>query len=145
MGVGGGARLRLVPRRPPVEEQRLKVLNVRRLQDEGTKYALELESAQTVYKRALDGYDEIMFASGGHTTNVNFVSRAVPPLKAAKPNKVKILFGSILAGLILGLAGPLAYEILVNRKIRCADDLERSFGIPVLIELDEIPSLREAT
>jgi uncharacterized protein involved in exopolysaccharide biosynthesis len=127
-----------------VEEQRQKVLNFRRLQDEGTKYVVELESAQSVYKRALDGYDEIMFASGAHATNVTFVSRAVPALKATKPNKMGLLIVSIAIGLFCGLVGPLAYELIFNRRIRCADDLERSFAIPVLIELREIRSLAGA-
>jgi uncharacterized protein involved in exopolysaccharide biosynthesis len=130
--------------RSAVEQQRVKVLNVRRLQDEGTKYLLELESAQSVYKRALDGYDEIMFAKGGHTTNVNFVSRAVPPLRAAKPNKLKILLMGMIAGLGIGFAAPLGYELFFNRRVRCADDLERGFSIPVLIELDELPAVVEA-
>jgi uncharacterized protein involved in exopolysaccharide biosynthesis len=127
-----------------VDEQRQKVLNMRKQQDEGSKYVVELESAQTVYKRALDGYDEIMFASGGHTTNVTFVSRAVPPLKAAKPNKPQLFFMSLIAGLILGLILPTVYELLFNRRVRCADDLERSFAIPVLVELSAIPSLSGA-
>jgi uncharacterized protein involved in exopolysaccharide biosynthesis len=127
-----------------VEEQRQKVLNMRKVQDEGTKYVVELESAQTVYKRALDGYDEIMFASGGHTTSVNFVSRAAPPLKAAKPNKVQLFIMSLVAGLILGLLLPTVYELAFNRRVRCADDLERSFAIPVLVELSAIPSLSGA-
>jgi len=80
-----------------VEEQRAKVLATSRLQDEGTKYVLELESAQSVYKRALDGYDQIMFAAGGHAVIVNMVSRAVPPQKASKPNKPKlVLLGGIV-------------------------------------------------
>jgi capsular polysaccharide biosynthesis protein len=82
-----------------------------------------------------------MFASGGHTTNVNFVSRAAPPLRATKPNKIKILLMSMVAGLGIGLTGPLGFELLFNRRIRCADDLERSFDIPVLVELDEIAPL----
>jgi succinoglycan biosynthesis transport protein ExoP len=127
-----------------VEEQRQKVLNMRRLQDEGAKYVVELESAQSVYKRALDGYDEIMFAAGGHTTNVTFVSRAVPPLKAAKPNKVAIFLMSIVGGLGLGLVLPTLYELFFQRRVRCADDLERAFAIPVLVELSEIPSLSGA-
>jgi protein tyrosine kinase modulator len=121
-----------------VEQQRAKVLQVRKLQDEGTKYVLELESAQSVYKRALDGYDEIMFASGEHQTNVNLVSRAVPANKAAKPNKVKLWLLGALVGLMFGIGSPLAYEILLNRRVRCRDDLERSFGVPVLSEFDEI-------
>jgi polysaccharide biosynthesis transport protein len=34
----------------------------------------------------------------------------------------------------------LAYEILVNRRLRCRDDVERDFGIPVLAEFDRIAS-----
>ncbi len=125
--------------RTAVEEQRIKVLNYRKTQEEGAKYSLELESAQTVYKRALDGYDTIMFTSGGHGTNVKFVSRAVPPLIAAKPDKVKLMGAASVLGLMLGLLGPLAYELLFNRRIRCVDDMERSFAIPVLIELNALP------
>ena len=125
--------------RAAVEEQRLKVLNFRKVQEEGNKYVLELESAQSVYKRALDGYDEIMFTSGGHGTNVKFVSPAVPPLIAAKPDKLKLMGGAAFIGLFLGLFGPMAYDLLFNRRIRCADDVERSFEIPVLVELDALP------
>jgi succinoglycan biosynthesis transport protein ExoP len=123
-----------------VQEQRSKVLSISRLEDEGTKYVLELESAQSVYKRALDGYDQIMFASGGHATNINFVSRAVPPQLASRPNKFKLLFMGLVAGIALGVLGPLAYELLVNRRIRCRDDFERGFSIPVLMEFDAIPA-----
>jgi succinoglycan biosynthesis transport protein ExoP len=121
-----------------VEEQRAKVLGVRKLQDEGTKYVLELESAQSVYKRALDGYDQIMFASGEHYTNVNFVSRAVPAMKAKKPNKPKLGLVGALFGLFIGLAAPFGYELLLNRRVRCRDDFERGFGVPVLSEFDAI-------
>jgi uncharacterized protein involved in exopolysaccharide biosynthesis len=121
-----------------VEEQRTKVLGVRRLQDEGTKYVLELESAQSVYKRALDGYDQIMFASGEHYANVNFISRAVPIMKAIKPNKPKLLLVASLAGVLIGLAAPFVYEVVLNRRVRCRDDFERGFGVPVLSEFDAI-------
>ncbi len=101
------------------------------------QYQLELEAAQEVYKRALDGYDQIMFASTGGYTNINSVSRATPPPKASKP-KVRIaLFLACLVGGALGLAIPLAYELL-NRRVRCRDDIERDHGIPVLVELGSI-------
>lgn len=121
-----------------VEEQRTKVLGVRKLQDEGTKFVLELESAQSVYKRALDGYDQIMFASGDHYTNVNFVSRALPAMKAIKPNKPKLALVGALAGLLIGLAAPFGYELVLNRRVRCRDDFERGFGVPVLSEFHAI-------
>jgi len=130
--------------RAAVEEQRYKVLGVNKLQDEGTKFELELESAQSVYKRALDGYDQIMFASGGHIANISVVSAAVPPQKATKPNKPKLLIMGVFVGIFVGLLAPLIYELLINRRIRCRDDFERNFDLPVLMEFDRIINVRSA-
>lgn len=122
-----------------VAEQRSKVLATSQLHDEAAKYLLELDSTQVVYRRALEGYDQFMFASGGHYTNVTLVSRATPPVKASKP---RVFAGLLLGGFTafaLGLGIPLGYE-LFNRRVRCRDDLERHHGIPVLIELGRLPS-----
>jgi len=124
--------------RAAVEEQRNKTLGVNKLQDDGMKYELELESAQSVYKRALDGYDQIMFASGSHVANISIVSNAIPPQKATKPNKTKLTLMGIIAGIVIGLIGPLLYELMVNRRIRCRDDFERDMQLPVLMEFDGI-------
>jgi uncharacterized protein involved in exopolysaccharide biosynthesis len=121
-----------------VAEQRAKVLAKGQLHDEGAKYLLELESAQAVYKRALEGYDQIMFASGGHYTNVTFVSRATPPVKASKPKVLTGLILGCMAAGFLGLGIPLGYE-LFTRRVRCRDDLERHHGIPVLVEFGALP------
>ncbi len=125
-----------------VAEQRAKALAVSRMEDEGTKYVLELESAQAVYKRALEGYDQIMFASGARAANMNLVSKAVPLLTATKPDKMKLLFVALAIGVLLGILGPMVYELLFNRRIRCRDDFERGFAIPVLMEFDPIPLAR---
>jgi succinoglycan biosynthesis transport protein ExoP len=118
--------------RHAVDEQRAKLVKIRQLQDEGQKLQLELESAQTVYKRALDSYDQVMFASS------SFVSRAAVPLEPSKPNKVLLLLvGAMLAGLI-GVAGPVCYELLFNRRLHCRDDIERELALPVLAEFDRI-------
>jgi capsular polysaccharide biosynthesis protein len=79
-----------------------------------------------------------MFASGEHYTNVNFVSRALPAMKAIKPNKAKFVLAGALAGLLIGLAAPFGYELVLNRRVRCRDDFERGFGVPVLCEFDAI-------
>jgi succinoglycan biosynthesis transport protein ExoP len=139
-----GARELEAKMRAAVEEQRNKVLGVNKLQDEGTKYELELESAQSVYKRALDGYDQIMFASGGHIANISVVSAAVPPQKATKPNKPKLLVMGVFVGIFVGLLAPLIYELLINRRIRCRDDFERNLNLPVLMEFDRIINARSA-
>ena len=115
-----------------VDAQRAKLVTVRKMQDEGQKLQLELESAHTVYKRALDGYDQIMFASA------SVVNRAKPPMESSKPNKVLLLIIGTIVGVLLGIVGPLGYEVVFNRRVRCRDDVERDFGIPVLAEFDRI-------
>jgi uncharacterized protein involved in exopolysaccharide biosynthesis len=121
-----------------VEDQRKKVLQLRDVQGEGGKLMLELASAQAVYKRALDGYDQIMFASVGDYRNVQIVSRATPPTKSSKPKKLKLLIVAAIGALGLALLLPLLYELLMNRRLRCRDDMERSFGVPVLMEFNPI-------
>ena len=119
-----------------VADQQAKVLTLRQTQDEGAKLMLELQSAQTVYKHALDGFDQIVFSAGANHANISIVSRAVPPLKATKPNKLKLMLMAVLAGFALGVIAPMAYELFLNRRLRCRDDFERNFQIPVLALLD---------
>ncbi len=118
--------------------QRAKVLAKGQLQDEAAKYALELASAQDIYKRALEGYDQVMFATNARSTNVGLVSRAAPPVRAAKPRVLTGLALGAIAALLLGLGLPLGYELL-NRRVRCRDDVQRQYGIPVLVEFGRLP------
>jgi polysaccharide biosynthesis transport protein len=128
-----------------VAEQEAKVLKLRQAQDEGSKLVLELESAKSVYKQALDGFDQIMFQAVASHANVSVVNRAVPPLRASKPNKIKLLVMVLMAGLGLGVGIPLAYGLLFARRLRCRDDVERDFGIAVLAQLEAVPALVRAT
>ncbi len=123
-----------------VDAERTRLLERRGLQDQGAKLVLELQSAQANYKKALDGYDQIVFASAGNYTDVSLVSRAEPPAKPEKPNKLKWFAVSMVAALGLAVIGPFGYELLLNRRLRCRDDLERHFGIPVLAQFGPIPS-----
>jgi uncharacterized protein involved in exopolysaccharide biosynthesis len=124
--------------------QRHKILELRGVRDEAAKLQLELESAQSVYKRALDGYDQIMFASTGQDSNVSVISKARAPADPAKRKTLVILMLGVLGGLGLGLAGPFAYELL-HRRVRCRDDVERDLGIPVLIEFGQAPRMSTAS
>jgi uncharacterized protein involved in exopolysaccharide biosynthesis len=128
-----------------VADQEAKVLKLRQAQDEGSKLVLELESAKSVYKQALDGFDKIMFQAVASHTDVSVVSRAVPPLRSSKPNKMKLMLMVLAAGLGLGVGIPLAHGMLIARRLRCRDDMERDFGIAVLAQLEAVPALSSAT
>jgi polysaccharide biosynthesis transport protein len=128
-----------------VAEQEAKVAKFRQGQDEGSKLLLELDSAKTVYKHALDGFDQIMFQAVANHTNVSVVTRAVPPLRASKPNKPKLMMMALAAGLGIGVGLPLMYGLFFARRLRCRDDVERDFGIAVLAQLEAVPALAPTT
>jgi uncharacterized protein involved in exopolysaccharide biosynthesis len=109
--------------------------DVKQQRDDGAKLLLQLDSAEAVYNRALDGYDEIMFASDGKRTNVSLISRAVPSVTPTKPPILKYLLAGTLLAMLVGVLAPLMHEVWLDRRIRCRDDLERHFGMPVLAEL----------
>jgi uncharacterized protein involved in exopolysaccharide biosynthesis len=124
--------------RSAIAQQNEKVLAMRKVRDQGNQYVLALESAQAVYKRALDGYDQIMFARAGKYNYVNLVTRAVPPTTSARPNKPKLALLAAVLGLGCGIVGPFVYELLVNRRIRTHNDLEVALGVRVLVDFGSI-------
>lgn len=117
-----------------VDAEHKRLLESRQLQDQGATYLQALQAAQTLYQRALDGYDQVLLASSGRYSNVSFVAEATPPIKASKPKTLLNLALGLVLGAILALLGPFVYELL-NRRIRCRDDVERELGVPVLAEL----------
>jgi polysaccharide biosynthesis transport protein len=121
-----------------LDTERTRLLDRRGLEDQSAKLVLELQSAQATYKKALDGYDQIQFASTGNYHDVSLVSRADPPVKSDKPNKTRLFLVAFVLSLGVGVAWPFAYELLANRRLRCQDDMERHFGIPVLAQFGPI-------
>ena len=67
--------------------QRQSVVELRDLQGQGGRLVLELESAQSVYKDALAGYEQAMFTSVDKFTNLRVISRAAPPVSSSKTKK----------------------------------------------------------
>jgi succinoglycan biosynthesis transport protein ExoP len=114
--------------------QRIRVLEIRELRDQAEALHLELNSAQAVFRQALDGYDKVMLGAAGHYSNVSLVSSANAPYRPSKPNLIKFFLMAMVLGMGAGIGIPLLYELL-RRRVRCRDDLERDHGIPVLIEL----------
>ncbi len=115
-------------------QARQRTLDRRAVQDQGDKLVLEQKLAQEAYAGALRGLDQVQFASQGNYEDVTLVSRAEPPLRPSGQNKLKKFAAAVAAILALALGGPFAYELLLNRRIRCRDDLERSFRIVMLAQ-----------
>jgi len=119
-----------------VAAQRAKVMQLRQTQDQGAKLALELQSAQSVYKQALDGFDQVKFNTVQNFANVSLVTRAAVPVQPSKPKKGQLLALAFIASLAAGVALPFLYELWIDRRVRCRDDLERGLGIRVLAQMN---------
>lgn len=117
-----------------VSEQRARIVDIRSLRDEASRHQLELDSASSVYRQALDGYDRVIYSAEGRYSNIDRISPATPPHRPSSPNLIKFLLLSILLGIVAGIGIPTILELL-RRRVRCRDDLERDHGIPVLVEL----------
>jgi uncharacterized protein involved in exopolysaccharide biosynthesis len=119
-----------------VAAQQAKVMQLRQIQDQGSKLALELQSAQGVYKQALDGFEAVKFNTAQNFANVSLVNRAAVPVAASKPKKMQLLGMAFLASIAAGIALPFLYELWIDRRVRCRDDLERGLGIRVLAQMN---------
>lgn len=120
-----------------VAAKRGKVAQIRAYKDREVKYVLEFESAQSVYKKALDGFDQQKFAASGQNSQIRIGSRARVPVTASKPKLLKFLAIGIFGGLVLALVVPFLME-LPRRRIRCRDDIVRDMKIPLLIEITSV-------
>jgi polysaccharide biosynthesis transport protein len=125
-------------------EERNKLLNRRILQDQGGKLLMEQQLAKDNYAQALRGLDQVQFASTGDYRDVTLVSRAEPPIKASRPNKLKLFLMAVVASFGIAVGGPFIYELMLDRRIRCRDDLERGFRIVTLAQFGPMPAPKPA-
>lgn len=122
-----------------VAQQRAKVMQVRDLQGQGQRLELDLQSAQEVYKDALASYEQAMFSSVDRFTNLRVITAASPPVFSSKTRKRQWLVKGSLAALLIAFALSFGYELVLNRRLRCVDDLERTLGLRVLGQIDAMP------
>jgi uncharacterized protein involved in exopolysaccharide biosynthesis len=106
--------------------------------DEAAQLRLTLESAQAVYRRALEGYDAVVFAAENDGNNVAMASPAAPPVEPLGGARWR-LAGLGMVGSLLGALLVVLFAELASRRVRTAFDLERDHGLPVLGELSGTP------
>ncbi|MCC2658650.1 MAG: chain-length determining protein [Panacagrimonas sp.] len=119
--------------RAELDQQRSQTMATRSHQDESAALLQELESATKVYQSALDAFEQAQLGTQLAASNVNIASRATPPSRAKGDRLQQVLLATAF-GFLLAAIGSLVYE-LMNRRIRCREDLERDLGTHVLVEL----------
>lgn len=121
--------------RRAVREQENRVFTLRGHLDEAARLRREVDTARALYESALRSYETVLFGARLVQTPASVVSPATPALKPSKPVVRVNVALAVFVGGFLGVATALLRELL-NRRIRCREDLERDLGLPVLAELD---------
>lgn len=117
-----------------IEEERQQVMAVRSHQDEGASLLHELESATKVYQAALDSIERAQLATQLAVSTVDVVNRASPPSTPEGTRRILFILVFGMAGFGT-VAACVLYELLLNRRVRCREDVENDLHTPVLVEL----------
>jgi len=117
--------------RNSLDAQRIKVLKMKAVRDEGLVLLRDVENAQRAYDAVQQRFTQTSLESQTTQSNVNMLTQAVPPLEASSP---KVLLNTLLAvfvGGILAVGTALALEMR-DRRVRSADDVVAAVELPVI-------------
>ena len=118
-----------------IHTQKTRILELKEQRDEITLLVREVESAQRAFDAVSQRTTQSRLESQSVQTNVAVLNQATEPVKHARPKRMLNILLSMFVGLLLGVGSALLLE-LSQRRIRSADDLNQTLGIPVLATLE---------
>ncbi len=127
-----------------MEEQKDRIIALKRGQDELAVLTRDIESARTAYDAALQQANQTKLESRVDRTNVAVLNPATPPLFPASPRIMLNLAVGLFAGLALAIGLILTLEVC-NRRLRSAEDLGDFIDLPVLAELPALAGGRTSS
>lgn len=95
-----------------------------------------IDNAQRNYNMVMQKWSESVMQANANLNNITVLQHAVPPIKPASPNIVFNVFISLFLGLFLGVTINYILDLL-DRKIRCTDDIDLLFQVPILAQLNK--------
>lgn len=122
-----------------VEAQKRAIVNMRTVRDEGALLLKELEAAQRAFDTVNQRRSQVSLESQVDTAAARVLTPAVAPLEPTSPKPPLILAAAVIFGLLIGIGGAIAWEMM-DRRVRSAEDLAIAEGVPVLGILSSKPS-----
>jgi uncharacterized protein involved in exopolysaccharide biosynthesis len=113
-----------------LDEQKAKVLELKKQHDEIAVLKREVESAQRTYDTAMQRGVQSRMESEMTQTNIAVLNPALPPTKQAKPQVLLNIILSVFLGGMLGVGSALLAE-LMDRRVRSAFDITELLAVPV--------------
>jgi uncharacterized protein involved in exopolysaccharide biosynthesis len=117
-----------------IQAQKKKLLELMTERDQLAVLQRDVDAAKNAYDAIARRYTQTSLESQANQTNVFRLTSAVEPLEPSYPKRVRFIVLSILGGILAGLGAAFLWELL-DRRVRCVEDLAEMLQMPVLIEL----------
>jgi chain length determinant protein EpsF len=114
-----------------VDAQKKQLLALRADRDQIAVYMRDVETAQRAYDAAAQRLSTTSMEGQNNQANTRLLSPAVEPLEPSGRKTIAGIAGSLLGGLLVGLAAAIGLEML-NRRVRTPQDLLVTSGVPVI-------------
>ncbi|MGH8668536.1 MAG: chain length determinant protein EpsF [Burkholderiales bacterium] len=114
-----------------IEAQKRKLLELRTQRDQLAVLQRDVDAAKSAYDTVAARYTQASLESQATQTNVTILSPATEPLEASSPRIMRYTAMAVFFGLLLGLGAAFLWELL-DRRVRCVEDLAEMLQMPVL-------------
>lgn len=121
-----------------LDEQKQRILELKKANDERDVLSRDVESAQRTYEAAMQRGNTVRLESELDQSTVAVLTPATLPLIPATPRVLLNSAAAIVIGGMLALGLALAFE-LRDRRVRAPEDISAALGIPVLAALPKVP------
>jgi chain length determinant protein EpsF len=122
-----------------LDEQKDRIIALKRQQDELSVLKRDVESARAAYDAALQQANQTKLESRVDRTNVAILNPAMAPLTPDSPRILLNLVVGFIVGVVLAVGLILTLEVC-SRRLRSAEDLADFTDLPVLAELPALPA-----
>jgi polysaccharide biosynthesis transport protein len=123
-----------------LDDQKRRILELKRTNDEREVLSREVESAQRTYDAATQRASAVRLESQLDQGTVAVLAPAMPPLDPARPRPLLNTVAALLFGLAIGIGLAVALEWR-DRRVRSAADIPAATGVLLLAEF---PATRRA-
>src|SRR5437773_2644709 len=122
--------------RAAIEAQRKRLLELRSARDHLAVLQRDVDAAQRIYDTVMQRFNQTSLESQATLTNVSLFAPANEPTAPSFPKPLRtVLLLSIFLGLALGAGAAFMLEML-DRRIRCVDELAEMLQMPVLCVIE---------
>lgn len=114
-----------------LDEQKKKILKLKKVRDESALLSREVENAQRVYENMMMRFNQTRLEGRSNMAGAALLQPATAPLNPSSPKVIRNMLIATLFGTMFGIALAFLREFL-DRRVRTVVDLVEAMEIPVL-------------